>query len=88
MILRQTLDKPIYGYWDGGAKSVFDWFIEGTSVDNKGEFVKIGSWGANHWFHVAKGKTDKQTLANARRRLSACMKRQGITGKFEYIGQA
>ena len=84
--LRQTLDKPINGYWDGGAKSVFEWSIDGSPMrDSKGQYVRIGSWVANHWFHVAVGKTVKQTLANARRRLSAGMRRCGITGKFEYV---
>lgn len=86
MILRQTLDKPISGYWDGGMKSVFDWSITGKpQLDSKGLFIRIGSYSANHWFHVAVGKTDKQTLSNARRSLLAGMKRRGITGKFEYI---
>ena len=31
------------------------------------------------------GKTDKLILANARRRLSAGMKHEGVTGRFEYI---
>lgn len=86
MKLKQTLDKPIGGYWDGGAKSDFIWSIEGSpATDSKGQFVCIGSWEANHWFHVALGKTDKLTLTNARRRLSAGMRKYGITGKFDYI---
>mgnify|MGYP001609669173 CR=1 FL=1 len=86
MILRQTLDKPTHGYWDGGAKSIFDWSIEGSpATGSKGQYVRVGSWRANHWFHVAIGKTVKLTLANARRRLLASMRRQGITGRFEYI---
>ena len=85
MILRQTLDKPIHGNWDGGAKSSFDWSIEGSpATDGKGQYVRVGSWQANHWFHVALGKTTRFTLANARRRLSAGMRRCGVTGKFEY----
>lgn len=85
MILRQTLEKPIHGYWDGGAKQTFDWKIESSPKrDSKGEFVKIGSWAANHWFCVALGKTDKLTLANAKRRLSYQAKKAGISCKFEY----
>jgi len=84
MLLRQTLPQPIKGNWDGGAKQVFEWKIDGGShSDSKGEFVRIGSWGANHWFHVALGKTDKLTLANAKRHLRAT--RLGKQSKFEYV---
>ena len=83
MILRQTLDHKVHGWWDGGAKDTFDWSIDGRAkTDNKGDFVKIGSWQANHWFHAALGKTDKLTLANAKRHLKAATK---VPCKFEYI---
>ena len=76
MKLKQTLNKPTNGYWDGGAKSVFIWGIKSSpSTDSKGQYVRIGSWEANHWFHVALGKTEKLTLANAKRRLSAAMRK-------------
>lgn len=72
-MLRQTLDHPIAGYWDGGLKQVFDWEIELHSggVDSKGRYIRVGSWGANHWFHVALGKTDRLTLTYARKHLVA-----------------
>ena len=83
MILRQTLEKPVHGYWDGGAKQVFDWTIDGMpKTDSKGQFVKIGSWSANHWFNVALGKTDKLTLSYAMNHLKASTK---IPSTFEYI---
>jgi hypothetical protein len=86
MILRQTLHNAINGYWDGGPKNVFDWSIDGPPCsDNKGSYVRIGSWSANNWFHVAVGKTDKLTLSNARRRLQVGVKRSGLTCTFEYI---
>ena len=86
MILRLTMEKAIGGYWDGGAKSRFDWSIKGCmGKDAKGEYVKVGSWEANHWFHVARGKTDKQTLGNARRHLGTALKRNKLAHKFEYI---
>ena len=76
LILVQKLDKAYGGYWDGGPKQVFEWEIEHRhrGTDSKGNYVRIGSWGANHWFHVAEGKTDKQTLGNARRHLTAITK--------------
>ncbi len=87
MILRQKLSEPIDGYWDGGKKSTFDWSIENfdyPSKDSKGEFVKVGSWNANFWFHVAKGKTIKQTLSYAKAYLKA---KTRIPSTFEYIEQ-
>ena len=87
LILRQTFDKPINGYWDGGEKDTFEWSISHNRVgkDSKGQYVRVGSWTANHWFHVALGKTDKLTLANVKRRLSSCAKREGRSCKFEYV---
>jgi len=83
MILRQKLDHPVNGYWDGGKKDTFDWEIDGPSKsDDKGFFAKIGSWTANHWFHVALSKTEKLTLRNAMLHLRAVTK---IPSSFEYI---
>jgi hypothetical protein len=84
--LRQTLARPINGFWDGGEKSVFNWMVEKDSVqeDSKGKFVKVGSWEANHWFNVALGKNDKQTLANAKRHLTALFKKRGVASTFSY----
>lgn len=86
MKLRQTLSKPVNGYWDGGAKQVFDWGIDGSpATDSKGQYVRIGSFSANHWFHVALGKTVKRTLANAKLHLRAVTR---IPSTFEYIEEA
>ena len=86
MILRQTLETPVQGYWDGGKKQVFDWEEEahGGGKDEKGVFVCIGSFSANHWFCVAQGKTEKQTLGYAKRylkRTTQCL------STFEYINE-
>lgn len=86
MILRQTFESPINGFWDGGAKKVFDWEIDGQpKQDSKGFFVRVGSWGANHWFHVALGKTDKQTLSHAKSKLQTSAQKAGKNCTFEYI---
>jgi len=83
MILRQTLEKPVHGYWDGGRKQVFDWKIDGPiHYDSKGSFVRIGSYDANFWFHVAAGKTDKLTLSYAKRHLRRITT---VKSTFEYI---
>lgn len=64
LALEQTLPYPVNGYWDGGKKQTFVWHIEGhwEGHNSKGTFIRIGSWQANHWFHVAKGKTEKNHL--------------------------
>lgn len=86
MFLRQTFSKPINGYWGGGAKSIFDWTIQGSpATDSKGEYVKIGSFSANHWFHVALGKTSKVTLSYAKAHLKALAKRRNLECTFQYI---
>ena len=83
MKLRQTLEKAINGYWDGGKKQVFEWGIEGSpATDSKGQYVRIGSYYANHWFHVASGKTEKLTLSYAKQHLQAVTR---IPSTFEYI---
>lgn len=86
-ILRQTFAEPISGYWDGGPKQVFDWSIEGLpKADKDGQFIRVGSFAANFWFHVAYGKTIYQTLGNARRRLQAwARKRNRPPCTFQYI---
>ena len=85
MKLIQKLEKKIGGWWDGGAKDTFEWTLEGSPrQDAKGQFVRVGSWDANHWFHVAAGRTEKQTLGNARRHLSATFRRRGLACSFEY----
>ena len=85
MKLVVTLEKPVNGWWDGGAKSRFEFTIDGRpQKDSKGEFVKIGSWGANTWFNVAVGKTDKQTLSNAARHVKAGFKKRGLAATFTY----
>lgn len=83
MILRQTLERAVSGFWDGGYKQVFDWKIDGTpSYDAQGAYVRIGSWDANHWFHVAVGRTERETLRNAMFHLRAATK---VASTFEYV---
>lgn len=84
LILRQTLEKPIIGFWDGGEKKVFDWKIDHHfgGEDKKGKFVRVGSWDANFWFNVSLMKTEKQTLALAKKYLT---KHTSVPCKFEYV---
>lgn len=85
MKLKQTLAYPTDApyCWGGGKKQVFHWGIQGSpSTDSKGQHVRIGSLSANHWFHVALGKTVKATLANAKRHLRAVTR---VPSTFEYV---
>ena len=83
MTLRQTLEKAVYGWWNGGKKKIFDWTIDGLpQTDSKGQYVKVGSFEANLWFCVAVGKTDKLTLSYAKAHLK---KITGVPSTFEYI---
>jgi hypothetical protein len=82
MKLIQTLAEPTQGFWDGGKKQRFEWTIDSRhKSDNKGQFVKIGSWEANYWFHVSLGKTERQTLSYAMKHLKAVTK---IPSTFSY----
>jgi len=86
MTLKITLQKPIGGYWDGGLKDTFEFNIDGREQkDKKGKFVRIGSWEANYWFNVTVGKTEKLTLANAKRHLTSIFKRKELKVKFAYV---
>jgi hypothetical protein len=88
MILRMTIAQPIDGFWDGGRRSTFDFMIDGPPRDDaQGAFVRIGSWGANHWFHVALGTSEKVTLGHARRHLLAQAKRAGLPCTFTYLNE-
>lgn len=80
--LRQTFEEPIYGFFDNGPKRIFDWSIDRVYPDGKS---RVGSWGANYYFEVVTGKTDKVTLGNARRALAARAKRNSKACSFEYI---
>lgn len=77
MILRQKT-KNKHGYYD-----VYDWSTHGeVREDPKGKYIKVGSWTANFWFHVALGKTEKLTLCNAKKYLRNRVPAETV---FEYI---
>ncbi len=79
MILRQTLEYPIDGYWNGGKKQVFDWRVAHNFSDARS---RISCWTANHYFEVATGNTEKLTLSYAKQHLKAAT---CIAATFEYI---
>ena len=59
-------DKPINGYWDGGAKSEAIFEVDRLhSKTNK--HTCFGDWGINYWFNIKTGRTDKETISRAKR---------------------
>lgn len=85
MILRIKADRKIDGYWDGGMRDTFDWSIDQRKEDSKGKYVRVGSWDANYWFHVAEGRTDKETLKFALQVLKVKFRRFGVSIEHKYI---
>ena len=88
MILRMTLGTPVTGCWDGGKRASFDFVLDGPPRrDRLGGYIRVGSWQANAWFHVALGSTARATLGNARRRLAARATRAGLRCTSTYLDQ-
>lgn len=81
MRLKVTMKEPVGGYWDGGKKSEF--FFEIEPFPFQEGFTKIGSWAANHFFHVKTGKTEKLTLSYAKKHLWASMNVKPLS--IEYV---
>ena len=90
MELHITLNKKIGGFWDGGEKNFFTFSLGKVQKDSKGEYQRIHGWESNQWFHVAKGKTDKQTLSNAFRFIKGKMKKSKdiFIQHYEYVSKA
>lgn len=89
MLLRVTLSKPIDSpfEWDGGPKQTFEFSIDREYADG---FSRVGSWSANRWYEVRTGRTEKETLANLKRKLrpllNKTLKRHGaFVRSFEYV---
>ncbi len=82
MKLLLELEKPMGGYWDGGAKRRFEFEIE-----SRGKFARIGCWAANMWFDVEakENATEKQILSNAKRKFKNKLSRLGFGYTWTYI---
>lgn len=79
LVLITYTNEKVGGYWDGGAKDRFTWTLGRTIQERGREYQKVHGWEANLWYYVAKGKSDKATLANALRRLRGMMKKNPST---------
>ena len=64
------LEQPVHGYWDGGAKSHFE-FTPDLRHYSDGNLPNIewGSWGANWWFRVELGKSAARHFGTVKRKL-------------------
>ncbi|SRR6266702_3594514 len=81
LTLEQAENSP--SEWDGGSKQVFDWTILKEFSDGKS---RVGCYAANRWYEVATGRTEKETLCNAKKHIRAILKRHRVPVKsFEYI---
>jgi len=88
--LRVTLKQPINGFWDGGAKSTFDFELREIKQDDKGFYRKIDCWSGNHYFTIGAGKskprTNLQSLATVKRMiLNGYFVKPGNIEKMELI---
>lgn len=63
------LEKPVHGYWNGGAKAYFEFRPEVIKYRNGYPNIKWGSWGANHWFTNEVGASAESHLGNIKRKL-------------------
>lgn len=82
LYLRQTFTRPVHGVMLTGPYKSFDWSIDRHGIDG---YTRVGSWGANYFFGVKTGKSDRATLGNARRALANRAKHAGETCTFEYV---
>lgn len=63
-----TLERPVQGYWDGGAKSEFE-FTPTVERTPGPPAIRWGSYAANLWFVIEVGPSLKSHLAKLRRKL-------------------
>ncbi len=70
------LPEPVYGYWDGGAKSHFE-FSPTEKTHIKGEKIQWGSYAANFKFMAGAGKTWTDAVGIAKRALVKMLKVKG-----------
>jgi len=78
--------KPVYGYWDGGAKSRFEFTPDGEYTPGKGVIIEWGSWAANYWFRTGMGKSWKHAATIARKRLARLFRPpSGITYTIKIV---
>lgn len=74
-----VLEEPIYGYWDGGKKQYFTFkpsFFEDDSSMEKyskefkpNDDIRWGSYDANFFFPAKSGRSWKQAISIAKRKL-------------------
>jgi hypothetical protein len=78
LTLKQAVNSPFE--WDFGAKQVFDWVVQREYSDGKS---RVGCYSANRWYEVETGRSEKETLRNAKFLLRA--KTTVPIQSFEYV---
>ena len=66
MKIEIAFDKPVNGWWDGGAKSGGEFEVENCHRSSE-LHTCFGSWRLNTYFNVKTGRTDKETISRAKR---------------------
>lgn len=70
--LKLTFNEPMYGYWDGGKKSGGEFHPQpwnGGVHPGKDCTIKWGCFDLNFWFNCGSGRSWKEAVAIAKRRL-------------------
>ena len=68
MQIEIRFNKPVSGWWDGGAKTGGTFEVDRLhTLDDK--HTAFGCWSLNHYFNVKTGGTEKETLSRAKRYL-------------------
>lgn len=76
------LTNPAHGFWDGGAKSYFEFTPNIERTPGK-PAIRWGSYSANLWFVIeCNQKTVKQHLASVKRKLQGQLARTIIIKKL------
>lgn len=83
--IKVELEKPVFGYWDGGAKQCFTFSPEVATYSKGSPNIKWGSWGANHWFKNEVGASAESHLGNMRKKLLNNFARKEIKAKVTIV---
>lgn len=78
-VIELVLEKPVNGYWDGGAKSSFEFsptfFDENSDLETSSkqfkpkDDIRWGSFSANFFFSTKSGRNWKEAISLAKRKI-------------------
>jgi len=67
--LKLVFKKPTAGYWDGGVKDGGEFTPDTTVHPGAGQTIRWGDIMLNYWFNCGSGRSWKEALSIAKRRL-------------------